>query len=270
MKMTLSWMISSLVCLTLIAPASAQAPSAHPAYESGYSTIMKIGSAIQASLPPAQRALIARQPVSIETGPTPFIHPLYRSDGDQPIRGVWISAGFIDLVNHLAHAQAIDKIEPGYLDRYLAILATEDGRHSLRPLPGVENPRYWTDEVLNLQLSNFNSIVGTLLGIQLAHHYLGHFDQYRAKLTDGEDSRVPINRHLKPAEWKAALHAGAESAMNAGCMLEGIIPFLQSIDQLSPRPAWADYFLPAAVNPKQIRKDLQNLQRKFFAQEETD
>src|SRR5690349_12230229 len=139
-------------------------------YKTGYSSIMKLGKDVYSALKPEQREIISPQPISIETDNTPFVRLLFYNDEPRVIRGVWISAGFIDLVNNIAHAKAIDTKEKNYFKRYIELLSAEPGDKSLPPLPSDTNLRYWTDEMLNEQQSNFNSIVGMVVAIKLAHH----------------------------------------------------------------------------------------------------
>jgi hypothetical protein len=68
------------------------------------------------------------------------------------------------------------------LGRYIVSLAQETGKKELKPLPNLSKPAYWTDAVLNEQASNFNQMVGAMIAIKLAHHYLGHYKKYAAKL----------------------------------------------------------------------------------------
>src|SRR4051812_37757638 len=136
-------------------------------YKSGYSGMMKLGKDIYNALKPQQREMVSAQPISIETDVTPFVRLLYYPDEPKPVRGVWISAGFIDLVNNVAHAKAIDSKQKGYFARYIDLLSQETGEKSLKPLPNDSNPAFWTEDMLNEQLSNFNSIVGVVVGIKL-------------------------------------------------------------------------------------------------------
>jgi hypothetical protein len=233
-------------------------------YKTGYSSMMKLGKDIYGALKPDQRDLISPQPISIETDVTPFVRLLYYSDEPKPIRGVWISAGFIDLVNNVAHAKAIDGKERNYFNRYIEILAQETGGQTLRPLPNDSNPRYWTDEMLNEQQSNFNSIVGMVVGIKLAHHYLGHYDKYKDKLSDTNGPAVAINNLLTAKEWEEAFLAGLRNALNAGCMIEGVVPFYEGFDRMKTRPAWAAHFLPDNVKFGKLRKEMEKIQKKYL------
>lgn len=237
-------------------------------YKSGYSSMMKLGKDIYNALKPADRALVSPQPISIETDVTPFVRLLFYPDEPRPIRGVWISAGFIDLVNNVAHAKAIDVKQRGYFARYVDILSRESGEKSLQPLPNDTNPAYWTDDMLNEQLSNFNSIVGIVVAIKLAHHYLGHYEKYRAQLEDAEGKSTPINSIISMAEWEAAFARGVRNALDAGCTIEGVIPFFEAFDKMKSRPAWAIHFLPNNVKFSKMKRELEKIQRKFFAGED--
>lgn len=234
------------------------------AYKTGYSSMMKLGKDIYGALKPELREHISVQPISIETDVTPFVRLLYYEDEPKPIRGVWISAGFIDLVNNIAHAKAIDGIEKNYFNKYIEILAQETGAQSLRPLPNDTNPRYWTDRMLNEQQSNFNSIVGMVVGINLAHHYLGHYDKYKDKLEPENGKPVPINNLLTPKEWEEAFLMGLRNALNAGCMIEGVVPFFEAFDKMKKRPAWAAHFLPDDARFSKLRREMEKVQRKYL------
>src|SRR5688572_7443525 len=149
---------SILLFVTLIAAAQlclCAQPADGLTYKTGYSSMMKLGKDVYNALKPEQRDLIAAQPISIETESTPFVRLLYYNEEPKAVRGVWISAGFIDLVNHVAHAKAIDRIEKNYFKRYIDQLAAETGDKALLPLPDDSNPRFWTEEMLNEQQSNF-------------------------------------------------------------------------------------------------------------------
>src|SRR6185369_13504266 len=169
-----------------------------PVYKTGYASIMALGRSLYGRLEGPLQESISPQPIVIDPDTKPFLKLLFAPDEPKPQRGVTISVGFVDLVNRIAHAKAIDRIEKGYFDRYLKILATETGETELKDLPNDANPAYWTDPMLNEQESNFNSIVGSMVGIQLANHYLGYYEKYKSKMTNN----VPIFNLLEPKEWE--------------------------------------------------------------------
>jgi len=235
-------------------------------YKSGYSSMMKLGHDIYNALKPQQRETVSAQPISIETDVTPFVRLLYYPDEPKPVRGVWISAGFIDLVNNVAHAKAIDQKQKGYFAKYIEILSQETGEKSLKPLPNDSNPAFWTEDMLNEQLSNFNSIVGIVVGIKLAHHYLGHYAKYKDKLADNTDHPVPINDLITDKEWEDAFRAGVRNALDAGCAIEGAMPFFEAFDRMKTRPPWAIHFLPERVKFAKMKKEMEKIQKQFFEQ----
>ena len=236
------------------------------AYKTGYSSIMKLGRDVHSALPPKYREIISQQPISIETDPSPYIRLLYLPEGPSASRGVWISAGFIDLVNRVAHATAIGVKDKNYLKRYIEILARESGTEDLRPLPDDDNPRYWTDEMLNEQQSNFNSIVGIIVAIELSHHYLGHYEKYKNKLTRADGKHVPISSLLTEDEWEESFRAGVRNALGAGCMIERVIPFFVAFEKMKTRPPWAAFFLPEKFKFSKMRREMEKIQKKFLEQ----
>jgi hypothetical protein len=260
--------IRSSVALVFAAALEALCVLAQPAdgltYKTGYSSIMKLGKDVYNALPAQHRESISAQPISIETDTTPFVRLLYYEEEPKAVRGVWISAGFIDLVNNVAHARAIDTKVKNYFKKYIEQLALETGDKSLLPLPDDHNPRYWTEEMLNEQQSNFNSIVGMVVAIKLAHHYLGHYDKYKDKLADAKGAPVPITKLVTQKEWDEAFTHGVRNALNAGCMIEGVIPFFEAFDKMKVRPPWAAYFLPDNVKFSKMRKEMERLQKRFL------
>ena len=231
-------------------------------YKSGFSTIQALGRDIHRSLDPSQRLIISEQPISLDTSPEPFARLLYHKDGDEIIRGVWISQGFVDLVNHLAHAQAIGRKHRGYFAKYLALV--EKSRNGIPALPDRQNPEFWSDSVLNDQLSNFNSIVGIVVGIKLAQHYLGLYEKYEQQINAREGESIFFNNLLTPEEWVASYSRGLQNAMQSGCMAEGFLPVCEGLSALKQRPSWVASFLPDEVRFDVMRRNMVKLQRKFL------
>jgi hypothetical protein len=262
--------ISLAAILALFAPALVAQPNSPDGltYKTGYSAMMKLGRALYDQLDPKDKEVISSQPISMDVDMTPFVRMLYYPDGDagKPLRGVWISAGFIDLVNHVAHAKAIDKIQKGYFQKYIAQLMTETGEKELRPLPDDGNPKYWTDDMLNEQQSNFNSIVGIVVGIKMAHHTLGHFDKYKDKLIEKDGVKpTPIEELITEKEWEDAYKEGLFISLNAGCFIEGVIPFYEAFDKMPTRPPWSIYFLPPNAKFAKMKKDFEKFQKDYLA-----
>jgi hypothetical protein len=237
-------------------------------YKTGYSAMMKLGRSLYDQLDDESKKVISDQPISMDVDMSPFARLLYYPDpdGGKPLRGVWISAGFIDLVNHVAHAKSIDRDKKGYFQKYLLQLTQESGDKELKPLPDDTNPKFWTDDMLNDQQSNFNSIVGIVVGIKMAHHTLGHFDKYKDQIVDKEGNRLtPINEVITDKEWEEAYKEGLFISLNAGCFTEGVVPFFEAFDKMTPRPSWAVYFLPNRVKfGTKMKKDFSKFQDDYL------
>jgi hypothetical protein len=237
-------------------------------YKTGYSAMMKLGRALYDQLGPKDKEVISAQPISMDVDMTPFVRMMYYPDGDggKPLRGVWISAGFIDLVNHVAHAKAIEGVQKGYFQKYINQLMQETGEKELKPLPDDGNPKFWTDDMLNEQQSNFNSIVGIVVGIKMAHHTLGHFDKYKDKLIEKDGVKpTPIEELITDKEWEDAYREGLFISLNAGCFIEGVIPFYEAFDKMPTRPPWAIYFLPPTAKFAKMKKDFEKFQKDYLA-----
>lgn len=237
-------------------------------YKTSYKTIRTLGLEIYKNMKPKQREIINPEPVWVETDVTPFVKLAEQMEEGKPMRVVFVSVGFIDLMNNVAHAKAIDKIEKGYFEKYVLSLAAESGEKELKELPNLSNPKYWSEDVLQEQQSNFNQMVGTAVAIKLAHHYLGHYKKYAAKLEDASGKNVPINTLLTPAEWDESMRLGVRNAFEAGCGIEGPLALFECIEKMPKRPEWTFYFLPANAKVKLIKKEMEKIERKVFAGEE--
>ncbi len=255
-------LLSSL-CLTCACLSPAAASDA-PAYETGYRAIMKLGTDLYRALPPKQRDQVNVHPVSLETDVMPFVRTTEYPDESKPMRMVFISLGFVDLMNNVAHAKAINKTEKNYFERYLQTLARETGEMSLRDLPRISERKYWTVNMINEQASNFNQMVGMVLAIELSHHYLGHFKKYADKLSDEKGIPVPINTLLTPEEWEASLKAGSRNALECGLGVDGLKALYEAMDKMPRRPFWTIYFLPDSVQVDRVSKTLEKYEKDYF------
>jgi hypothetical protein len=231
-------------------------------YKSGFGTIQTLGQDIYNSLEAREKAILSAQPISLDSSRKPFVRLLYLKEGSETVRGVWVSQGFIDLVNQLAHAKAIDRKRRGYFRDYLKLL--EGSEETIPPLPDRENPIYWTDGILNEQLSNFNSIMGIVVGINLAQHYLGLYEKYEKDVALEETGGAPLNKKLTAEEWERSYQKGLSNAMLASCMTEGYLPVCEGISRMKRRPAWANCFYPDTIKFDAMRRNMAKLQRKFL------
>lgn len=264
--------VFSLLVLTIVLDARAQPGNPdQPVYRrGGFSSMIAMGKGLFKGLQPSFRDKVHFQPVSLETEVTPYVRLEEYKDPDmtQPMRLVFISVGFIDLVNYVAHARAIDRVEKGFWDKYVQFLGQDNGEQGLKQLPRLSDPKFWTEDMMNEQESNFNQMVGILLAIELSHHYLGHYQKYLDKLMDGAGKPVPITNLLTESEWKDSLKAGAVNALNCGYGIDGVKALFEAFEKMPQRPAWTQYFAPKNANFKQIKKDLKRLEDNFFAGKE--
>lgn len=269
MKKYLISMLMAAVCGGFHPPTAAADDAAeghykiYPLKEMG-----SLGIDIYKALKPKQREFINPEPISLETDLAPAIKLAEMAEDNKSLGYVFVTVGFLDLVENVAHAKAIDTIEKGYFDKYILSLAQETGEKEIKELPNIGNAKYWTEAIKNEHLSNFRQMVGTAVGVKLAHHFLGQYKKYAAKLEDSGGKRTPINNLLTPQEWDEALKGGVRLALEAGLGIEGIKGLYEAIDKMPKRPEWTTYFLPSTAKYKSMKKDLEKMEKKFFSGEE--
>ena len=257
--------IFAFAAFTIISSATAQPSVDKPTYENGFTAASRIGNELYNALKPQYRKEVHVQPVALETDLRPFVKTEEYPDENKPLRLVFISVGFLDLINNIAHAKAIDKTEPGYFERYLISLAEESGDTEIKGLPGISAKRYWTEDVLNEQTSNFNQMVGIVIAIEISHHYFDHFKKYGDKLETG-DLPKPINNMLSDSEWNESVKAGVQNALDCGYGVEGVKALYEAIDKMPKRPSWTAYFLPENAKVAKLKKDLERAEKDYFGQ----
>jgi hypothetical protein len=251
-----------LLIMTWSAQGSVEAPQY--AYPSGFSVALKMAGELSDALDATQSCQLAPQPVALEPQDFPIIMPIVNKAEKKVLRQVSISAGLIDLVNHISHAKAIDRIQPGYFDQYVLNFVRATGDTFAVQPPSMVDPRYWTNDVLNDQLSYFNQMIGMLMAINLAHHYLGHVDKYYSKMFTASDKVSPINDFLTPDEWEVSVRAGALDALNCALATDGLRALFEAIDHMPRRPAWTEEIVPKDADLKKINKELANWEVDFF------
>jgi hypothetical protein len=233
-------------------------------YLPGYSMAMKLGGELREALSQKFFDQVDARPIALQPQDFPLISPVATSDENRVQRQVELSAGFIDLVNHLCHAKAIDKIQPGYFDQYVGILARSCAADPAAPLPSIVEPRFWSENIVNDQLGYFNQMIGMMMAINMSHHYLGHYAKYAAKLAGPTDRIGPINNFLTPAEWDVSVKAGALDALNCALSTDGLRVMFEALDKMPARPAWAAYIAPQNIDLKKLNKELSRYEEDFF------
>lgn len=239
----------------------AQTAAAHT-YASGFSVALKLGTELQEALPEKFATQLYSQPIILQPDDFPVVTPVESVLDNRPQRQVCMSAGLIDLVNHLCHAKAVDRVRPGFFDRYVTNLASLGGTNSTPP--DIVDPRYWTDEIINDQMSYFNQMIGLLMAINLSHQYLGHYEKYAARMTGPGSQLLPINTFLTTAEWKVSFRAAAVNSLNCALATDGPRALFEALDKMPKRPAWADYIVPPDANLKLLNRELADWEVDFF------
>ncbi|HWD20010.1 MAG TPA: hypothetical protein VHB20_12100 [Verrucomicrobiae bacterium] len=231
-------------------------------YPSGFSIALKLGGTLFEALPPEWQQIVSPAPVVLDMSDTPMVAPVAQKDDDKTTRQVSASLGFIDLLNHVAHAKAIDRIEPGYFQKYVLNLSRTDTNGAVPEVPNISDNRYWTESVMNDQLSFFNQMFGLTIAINLSHHYLGVYDRYATQLSGAKPT--PINKLLTPEEWKAAFRAGALNSLNCALGVDGVHALLDAFDKMPARPPWTTFIVPANASIRQLNADLTQYEADFF------
>jgi len=258
-----SWLTVAVVCL--VPAMDLRAAARKGAYEMGFRNVTNINADLVLALEPSKRRQVSSSTLLLGTvrlpcvASTPGIIP---DELGQPVR---ISASFIEFINRVAHAKAVDESERGFFLRYTTRLA-EDPRTKLAPDFNVLLPqRAWSFNTMNRQASHFNQMVGGLLGIDHAHHYLGHYRK-NAKLFDLQTALpLPINAVISESEWRQAVLDGARNALACGLGVDGMKAIFECFEQMPTRPAWAAYFVHPQADLRRISAELAQTERDFFA-----
>lgn len=258
-------LIQSLIAATWLVlgtPGFALTNSSPHGYPSGVQVALQIESDLYNSLDAKYRnkLQVARAAKAALAAPAKAL--MEKNDENKTPCEVSISAGFVDLINHIAHAKAIDKIQPGYFDQYISGLARETASGNPPVAPNIAEDRYWTDHVMNDQASYFNQMMGMTMAINLSHHYLGQFDKYASVMQS--DRLAPINNLLTPSEWEKGVRAAAVNSLNCALGTEGAKALFDAIDKMPRRPAWTACIVPQNIDIKRLNKELGNYEVAFF------
>ena len=256
-------MRTGIAVLFIAIALSESAGDAGRTYPSGFSVALEQGDDLSQALPAKFGNQLAPQPIALQPQDVPQITPIASTDDNKVLRQVSISAGFIDLVNHLSHAKAIDRIQPGFFDQYVQNLTRVAGdKFTVQP-PSIVDARFWKDDVMNDQASFFNQMVGLMVAINMSHHYLGHFDKYAPKMAGPGNKTIPINELLTTAEWEASVKIGATDTLTCALRTEGAVALFDAIDKMPRRAAWTEVIAPKDTDLKQLNKELLDYQNEF-------
>jgi hypothetical protein len=255
---------AGLAALLLSANESRASDVPKACYETSYQSITQISANLSGALDAKRRQQIPSQPVSLGEGAAPRLIPMQGADKGGDSQTVQVSAGFVEFINQLSHAKAIEESEKGFLKKYAAALARETGEKPIAPLPSTAGHNPWDADTINYQVGNFNQMAGSLIAVQLAHHYLGHYKKYSSQLASRPDQPAPINAAVTEKEWRDAVLKGAKNALDCGYGVDGMKCAFDCLGSMPNRPPWAAYFLHPKADVSKINRDLTRLERDFF------
>lgn len=235
------------------------------AYETGFRNVTNINVDLVLALDPSKRRQVSSNTLLLGTVRLPCVASSPGTNPGAPAQPVLVSRSFIDFINRVAHAKAVDEAERGFFHRYTTQLA-EDPRTTLAPDFDVLLPqRAWSFNTMNRQASHFNQMVGGLLGIDHAHHYLGHYRKNARFFEQQTALPVPINAMITVEEWRQAVLEGARNALACGLGVDGMKAIFECFGQMPTRPAWAAYFIHPQADVRRINAELVHAEREFFA-----
>ena len=253
---------SGVIALILVFSASAVDPTTNRVYESTAAVARNIGESLYEALPPKYSARVSSRPVTIVAQKEPMIAPTELVESNRIARGVSVSTGLIDLLNHLSHAKAVDQVEPGFFSAYVKRVASAPGAPPT--LPAITADKYWTDDVSNDQLSYFNQMLGFLVALNLSHHYLGHYTKHARELFLSGTAATPINWFLSRREWEKSVRAGAINSCGCAMTTVGARALVEALEMMPERPAWAACLTPPKIDLKRLDKELATYEFDFF------
>lgn len=250
------------IILALLFALAAPAPVRASDYETGYATASRLARDLYYGLALVQRMDFKSNPLLLEDLRMPYLQPGKLAETNRKWDVVYVSSAFIDLANYLGHAKAVDKHERGFFDKAVNGLACDNGGAPpafYRPT----HPMTWSLRTMNEQASHFNQMVGNMIAIDMAHHYLGHYQKYASQLRDAPHPAA-LYSLITFEEWREAVLAGSRNALACGLAPDGLLVLYEAIAKMPVRPAWAAQFLPSNANVTLARKELKELESAFF------
>jgi hypothetical protein len=220
---------------------------------------VKIGDALYEALSVKDGNRVNIHPLCLKSSDQPYI-ALLEPEGKRATGEVCISQGMIDFLDHVAHAKAADRANPGFFDHYVKSVTTTAAGTLI--LPEISDARFWTVDVRNRQMSLFNQMVGMVTAINLSHYYLGHYAKYARNLA-GAPPRS-INQFLRPAEWEASVKAGAINSMICALASEGASTLFDALGEMPQRPAWSVYLVPSFADLNDLNRELARYETNFY------
>src|ERR1700722_7169393 len=149
-----------VVLFSLTLPTFALTNAVTHAYPGGVGVALQIGNDLYDSLDAKYRQKLEAPPLCTMQTNAPALALIITNDANKNLCQLSVSTGFVDLINHIAHAKAIDKAQPGFFDKYMTGLAAQDDSTNPPAAPGIDGAQFWTDDIMNDQASYFNQMMG--------------------------------------------------------------------------------------------------------------
>jgi len=269
MKTTLSKLAAASCCGLMGAALlgmQAAAGNETPAYDMGFRNITNLQADLFQALDRKQRALVGPAAVLISEMRVPCIASAQGGGTEKngPPGPVQLSAGFVEFINHVAHAKAIDESDSGFFARYTTQLGAQSRNNATPEFVAFPSANARTFQIMNRQASHFNQMAGALVAIDLAHQYLGHYSRHAREFSTNATAPTPVNTLITEQEWREAVMRGANNALACGLGVEGLRALFDGFDRMQTRPAWAAYFIHPKANVSKISSELGKLERDFF------
>ncbi len=230
-------------------------------YYTSLTTLSNLATDVQRMLKPGLRTRVAKAPLRLEQSADPTVRLLGPKVGQTP-RLIGVSAGMLDTLIAVSHAEAIDTKKRRYFRRFVESQEAKEAVARPRELPDWGKSDYWSEEVMNEQISNFNSMAGILVSITMAQQYLGLHEKYARPLASGKG---PLNELITEAEFEKVFLQGIRNALEVGIGTEGLQTLFYELDRLDVRPEWASYFLPESADCRKLRKEMRKMEDDFFS-----
>ncbi len=249
------------VLLALSAALAHGQPATPRAYDNTIATVTKISAELYQALDAGKQRQLRAEPKFLTSINTPCIAPI--TDTETPANAIVVSSGFVDLLNHLAHAKALDESASSYFEQYVRALP-QDGSTPLAPVgKSLPNEKVWNFDTMNHQVSLFNQMTGTLLAIEMAHHYLGHSKKHGVATSTAE-TPGPFTEKVTEKEWREAVLKGARNALDCGLGVDGFRAILTAVEKLPSRPKWSAYLVHPKADISKLSRELEKLEKDFF------
>jgi hypothetical protein len=231
--------------------------------EAGEKTVLQLGTGLFAALTPKQRESIDAHPVVVETNSAPIIRLEARLEKDRRKGITIISTGFIELIDQIASAEAIEIVKPGYLRKFLSTLDAE-GRGFKASAEEAILASY-SNEVQNERKVNFKQLMGATLAICLSQHYLGFYGKHSERQYNDKGEPMPVVLLLSSEEWDRSLEASVRNALSSGISIKSQALLLRHLDAMPRRPKWAGYFLPNTATGVSSGEAMVEMEILFFS-----